>query len=212
MTVSNGVAHPAQSEARFRHSPAGAILRAENLEPWREGDSYRAEAARLLEEAKQEVASLQEEARLKGYSEGWDAGSKDLFDYIAKTKRAVDEYYQHLERTLTEIAIRLMKEILDDLDAGEVVAAAVRRALRTPNLGAEIVLNVAPEVLDDVRSRLEGRLLHSTSSVVNLREDPQLSPTGCKLVSDFCTIDISIDRQLAILAESLRASNIGIRV
>lgn len=198
-------------QALSERGPVGPILRAEDLQLWTEGKGYLAETKQVLDQAHQYVESLAAAERARGYSEGWEAGSKDLFEFMAQTKVAVDAYYAQLEANLRELAIQIIREVVDDLDASDAVAFAARKALKTPSLGAEVTLYVAPEVFPEIREKLEGHLNEAAASVITLRDDPKLSPRGCKLVSDFCTIDVSIDKQLALLADSLRASNVGVR-
>ncbi len=198
-------------EGPAKASPLGPVVRSEDLQLWTDGEGYLAAAKRALDQARQQIEDAAAAARAKGYAEGWDAGSKHLFEFLAKTKAEVDAYHAQLEANLRELAVQVIKDVIGDLDAAEAAAAAVARALKTQELGAEVALHVAPELYRDVRLKLEKSLSGVAASVITLREDPQLSPKGCKLVSDFCTVDVSIGNQLALLAESLRASNIGVR-
>lgn len=191
--------------------PAGPVLRSEDLRLWLDAQGYLDAAKRVLDEARQRANELAAAERERGYTEGWEAGSKDLFALLAQTKLAIDAYHAQLEANLRELAIQVIREVIDGLDASDAVALAVRKALKTPSLGSEVTLYVAPEVLPHIGGKLEGQLTHSTPSVITLREDAKLSPTDCRLVSEFCSIDLSIDRQLALLADSLRAANIGVR-
>ncbi len=196
-------------EGPAKASPLGPVVRSEELRLWTEGEGYLAATKRALDQAHQEIESATEAGRAKGYAEGWAVGSKDLFEFLAQTKAQADAYHAQLEANLRDLAVEVIKEVIDNLDVGDAVAAAASRALKTQDLGAEVALHIAPEIYRDVRVKLEKRLSGVTTSVITLLEDPKLSPKGCKLVTSFCTVDVSIDNQLALLAESLRASNIG---
>jgi type III secretion protein L len=198
-------------EGPTKASPLGPVIRLEELPVWTEGQGYLAAAKRVLEQAQQQVESAASAAQAKGYAEGFAAGSKDLFELLAQTKAQIDAYHAQLETNLRELAVEVIKEAVGNLDAGQAIAAATARALKTQDLGDEVALHIAPELYHDVRLKLEKCVSGAPTSVITLREDPRLSPKGCKLVSEFCTVDVSIDNQLALLAESLRASNIGVR-
>jgi type III secretion protein L len=202
---------PADGLAELNRTPPGAILRAGDLHPWSDGERYLAAAKQVLDQARQRADHVAAAERARGYQEGWDAGSKELFDFLAQTKLAVDAYYAQLETNLRELAIQLLQEIVGELDASDAVASAVRKALNTLSLGDQVTLYIAPEVLSAVREKLEGQLSHSAASAIILRADPKLSPAGCVLASEYCTVDLSLDKQLSLLAGSLRASNIGVR-
>jgi type III secretion protein L len=198
-------------EGPAKASPLGPVVRAEDLHLWTDAQGYLAEAKRALDQAHQQIESASAAARAKGYAEGWAAGSRDLFEFLAQTKVQVDDYHAQLEANLRALAVQVIKEVIGNLDAGDAIAAATARALQTQDLGAEVALHVAPEIYRDVRLKLEKWLNGVSASAITLREDPKLSPKGCKLVSNFCTVDVSIDNQLALLAESLRGTNIGVR-
>lgn len=198
-------------EGPAKASPLGPVVRSEDLHLWTDAQGYLAAAKRALDQAHQQIESAAAAARAKGYAEGWAAGSRDLFEFLAQTKVQVDAYHAQLEANLRELAVQVIKEVIDNLDAGDAIAAAAARALKTQDLGAEVALHVAPEIYRDVRVKLEKCLSGVATSVITLREDPKLSPKGCKLVSEFCTVDVSIDNQLALLAETLRGTNMGVR-
>jgi type III secretion protein L len=197
--------------AALKRKPAGSVVRAKDLQQWSDGEGYLAAAKQVLELARQKASELVQAERARGHKEGWEDGSKEVFSFLAQTKLAVDAYYAQLETNLRELAVQVIEQVVGDLDASDAVASAVRKALATSDPGNEVTLYVAPEVLHAVRKKLEGQLSQSTISTITLRADPKLSATTCMLVSDFCTVDVSIGKQLSLLTESLRASNIGVR-
>jgi type III secretion protein L len=195
----------------FLRAPAGPVLQAGDFQAWSDAQEYLAAAKKVLQEADQKAAELAAAGQAKGYAAGWEEGSKAIFDLVAQTKREIDAYYAQLETTLRELAIQVIREIIGGLDASDAVASAVRKALERPDFGTEVTLYVSPEVFPAVKQKLEGQLGHATISSIILREDPGLSPAGCILTSEFCKVDISLEKQLELLAASLRTAQIGAR-
>jgi flagellar biosynthesis/type III secretory pathway protein FliH len=94
----------------------------------------------------------------------------------------------------------------------QAVSSAVLNALKTIDLGDVFNLYVAPDAFDDVREKLGSALDPATQSKLALRQDPKLPPTSCRLVSEFGVVDLSIEKQLAILASSLRTAGVGLEL
>jgi flagellar biosynthesis/type III secretory pathway protein FliH len=199
------------SNDRLQHGPAGAILRAAEQQPWLEGQSYLEAAKRELGRARREAEDIAAAERARGYAEGWARGSKDVFDLVAQTKAAVDQYYAQLETNLGRLVMEIIAEVVDGLDKSEAIALAMKKALKTTELPAGAALLVSPGVLSGVTERLQGLLGSIENSTIMIEAEGSLAEDECRLVSDFCTIDLSLKRQLDLLAESLCSVKIGIK-
>lgn len=194
----------AQASARpFKFRPAGQVILAEDVPIWSEGKTYLNAAKEAYQQARQRADERIENEMNEGYAVGMQRGAKDVIDLLVRTQASVERYHAHLQMTLADLTIHVLKEVLDGLDASDAVAAAVRRALKTINLGSELVLKVAPDVIEAVRTKLKPALQPGVTPRVILREDTTLTAKSCILITEFGSVDLSIDTQLSILAESL---------
>jgi type III secretion protein L len=191
--------------------PVGAIVRACDLPLWVTGNGYLEAAKEALRDLERELPGIVAEERGRGYEEGWDAGSRDAIGLLARIKTEVDAYYRRLNQEVTDLVIEITRHIIGEMMPSDVVYAAVSKALDTLDPRAELTLYVAPQVFDEVRNKLAAALDSATQSKLALRQDPNLSPSDSRLVSEFGMIDLSVERQLEILASSFRSAGIGIQ-
>jgi type III secretion system HrpE/YscL family protein len=194
-----------------KYGPAGAVLRAGELKPWLDGQGFLEAAKRELEQARRNAEEIAAAERARGYAEGWAAGSKGAFDLIARTKAAADTYYGQLEANLAHLVMEIISEVIDGLDRSEAIALAIRKALSTVEIPPETVILVSPESLAGVMDKLKAVLGTSGGPAIAVGADESLGAGECRLVCGFCTIDLSLKRQLDLLAQSLCSAKIGLK-
>jgi type III secretion system HrpE/YscL family protein len=194
-----------------KYGPAGVVLRAGELKHWLDGQGFLEAAKRELEQARRDAESIAAAERARGYAEGWAAGSKGAFDLVAQTKAAADAYYQQLEANLAHLVMEIISEVIDGLNKSEAIALAIRKALITLEMPADTAILVAPEALAGVIERLRAMLGTSDGPAISVAADESLGADECRLVSAFSTIDLSLKRQLELLAQSLCSAKIGLK-
>ncbi len=202
---------PLASPATKRR-PAGAVIKKEELKSWQEAESY-LEAARIeLETARTQAAEFLQAERARGYSEGLEKGFSECLDLIAKTKTAADAFKVKLSETLVEAILQMIKSVFAELEPAEVVTSVVRRTLDTLDLGTEITLEVSPASMASVRATLEEKLSGASVSKIFLREVSELAPNGCRIVSQFGSVDLYIENQLHLLRSALVKAELGLHL
>jgi type III secretion protein L len=192
--------------------PAGAVIRAEDLPFWQSGTSCLDAAKVALEKVHQDIPRIVAEERAKAREAGWDAGKKEAIEWMAQMKVRAQSHHERLNKDIAELVIQIVAEIVGEMKPSQAVSSAVLNALKTIDLGDVFNLYVAPDAFDDVREKLGSALDPATQSKLALRQDPKLPPTSCRLVSEFGVVDLSIEKQLAILASSLRTAGVGLEL
>jgi flagellar biosynthesis/type III secretory pathway protein FliH len=164
-----------------------------------------------LEQARRDAEGIAAAERARGYAEGWAAGSKGAFDLVARTKAAADAYYGQLEANLAHLVMEIISEVIDGLGRNEAIALAIQKALSRVETPPGTVILVSPEALAGVTERLKAMLGASEGPAIAIGADDRLGPDECRLVSEFCAIDLSLKRQLDLLAQSLCSAKIGLK-
>jgi type III secretion protein L len=195
-----------------KHGPAGAVLQASELKPWLDGQGFLEAAKRELEQARRGAESIAAAERARGYAEGWAEGSKAAFDLVARTEAAAQAYYSQLESNLAHLVMEIISEVIDGLGRNEAIALAIQKALSQVETPPDTVIQVSPEALAGVMERLKAKLgTTDEGPAIAIGADDSLGPDECRLVSAFCTMDLSLKRQLELLAQSLCAGRIGLK-
>jgi flagellar biosynthesis/type III secretory pathway protein FliH len=127
-------------------------------------------------------------------------------------KVKADAWKAELSQNVTSLVINSLRQILADIPPSEAVSSTVLRALKGIDPGSDCVLYLSTAQFDNIKAKLLDALEPETASKLALREDPELPPTACRLVSEFGIVDLSVGKQLEILIESLRAAGAGVQV
>jgi flagellar biosynthesis/type III secretory pathway protein FliH len=134
----------------------------------------------------------------------------NALELVLQIKTAIEDYRRQLQASVTELVIELLHRIIGDMTPGLAVAAAAQQALPTLDLDVQVTLLVGSEAFAEVGDFLSAHLDNETAAKIHLREEPEFAPMQARIESRFGSIDLSLDRQLELLAGTLRSANIGI--
>ena len=87
-----------------------------------------------------------------------------------------------------------MRKLAGEIDAGELVAALARQAVRQLLDDEPVTLLVHPAMAERVRAQADARDAHGPA--VAVQEDPTLAPLDCRLVTRSGTTLAGLDVQL----------------
>jgi flagellar assembly protein FliH len=189
------------------------------------GSSYvsrvRAEAAHLINEAKNQAAQIRAQARQEGrqaaVQEVQAAFRSRLDEQLANVLAALGDasrqiadsrqaWQQHWERHAVELAAAMATRVCrrELSRQPEISAEWIREALALAAGSGAIVLRLHPDdcaalgpTVDAVGSRLAG------IGTVQIVADPAISPGGCRVDTEFGSLDQQLESQLARLTEEL---------
>jgi type III secretion protein L len=186
--------------------PTGVVIRAEEARLWSQAASAIEEARQHVERTTAWVQSAHQEAKERGFKEGWSAGAQEAARLVAMMAARTDLYARDLERDLPALVLGILERILGTFDPGEVLSSAVRQAVGKLRTGAEITVRVSPDRADDVRRSLDDlSRLHGTP-LVRVEADPGLIPGACVLQSEFGNVELGIEAQLEALRKGFASA------
>ena len=184
-------------------------------------DSVRAEAARIIQQAKQESAAVRQHAEETGRKAAQDAVEKILDEKVAKQMKTLtpalatavqqindsrQEWLRHWESAVIQlacaIAARIMRREIESHP--EITTTWIEEALRLSAGAAEITVRLNPtdyETLGSQASRLAEEF--SPAAPAKVVADEAISVSGCRVETEFGSIDQQIETQLARIAQEL---------
>lgn len=159
------------------------------------------QAAEILARAAAEA----EDARSRGYAEGYEEGLARATEVLATAHAERDALLAGVEREAVEVALGaaekiLGREVVERGAAADIVAqalGAVRRARR-------VRVRVSPEDLPTLRAQepaLVARLAQGAG--FELAEDPAVARGGCVVETESGRVDARLETQLAALRRAL---------
>jgi flagellar assembly protein FliH len=189
------------------------------------GQSYvgrvRSEAAELVNQARKEAAQIKAKATEDGRQAGIQAAQaslkarldQQLGEILSALRQAVVQieqsrhaWQQHWERHAVNlagaIAARICRRELSQQP--EISLSWIREALLLAGNNAEVVLRLHPDDHAALAQQIE-KLKHELTGIgaVKIVADQTISAGGCRVDTDFGSLDQQLDSQLARITEEL---------
>lgn len=190
-----------------------------------QADAYlqqvRAEAAKIVRQAEQEAAKIRQQSEQAGKKAAESAIERILDEKVAQQMKSLtpalavaikqvedsrQDWLRHWESSATrlacEIAARIIRREIES--EPEIALEWVRDALQLAAGSAEITVRLSPtdhETLGpQVRQLVEVFQSTATAQIVS---DPSISPSGCRVETEFGSVDNQLETQLERLQEEL---------
>ena len=153
-----------------------------------------------------EMDKAYHEAMEQGYKEGFSNAQHDFAVEINNTLIDRAEIMDQLEYSLVDMLMESLKSILGDMGADRTLRAIATTALRKAGRAQFARLRVHPErvagvqgVIHNIKEEFEG------FEWIEVIADSTLKPEDCLLQTPTGILDFSLDTQLRVLEECLRA-------
>ena len=161
-----------------------------------------AEAARIREEAK--VAF--EAERKRGYEKGIADGKMEIAMLKLDQVDSSVAFMESVEQKMADVVLKALRSFVVEIGDKELVVQIVRKTMNAViRTQRQVVLKVAPELVDAVRAKVaELRLAYPTVETFDVVEDPRLKGASCLLETEAGVADASVETQLAAIEKSLK--------
>lgn len=192
---------------RVPNRPLARIIRAKDADSWIDGYAFlecaKAEAEAIRATAHAEIAK----AREAGHIEGRQSGEAEAAKLLMRTQVDVAHYLSEAELRFIALAMEIVQQVLGTFSDGELVARAARQAINAFSEENGVSINVAPDIVDEVKEHLAA--LDIKGIPVRVIADRHLSATQCTVTTPSASIDVGIETQLAAIRAMMLASNRG---
>jgi type III secretion protein L len=180
--------------------PGRRILRAAEADAWSDGYRFLAAASAAADRTRQEADAVYQARYAKGYEDGRAEGEREATRLMSDTTAKVDRYLAGLDREIARLAIDIVRRVLGEFDAIDLVLRAASRAITDFRREKSLKVTVHPEALERARAALatDGGGIGPS---ITVDADPRLEKMACVVASEFAVVDASIDTQLAAIME-----------
>ena len=162
-------------------------------------DEARAEAARIVDEAKE----VYERERKRGFDEGSETAKLEMAERMIDAVGSIVDYLGTVEHDMVEVVGRALERILGEIGDKELIIRVVKNALAAVRNEKNLTLRVAPDQVATVKARMNEILAQYPIIVdVQVMGDGRLGKTGCILESEIGVIDASLEGQITALKKS----------
>jgi len=207
--IIKGAALPPTAAPATRSAPdAGKVISQEVVfahdEARRIVEAAQARARDIVEEAQQAAADLRRQAHEEGWAEGLAEWQSRVLEVAGEARRAVEEARPQLVALALRVAEKILRRRLDEQP--DAIVPMVEEALEAARgyRGGHLVVRVNPAdapALEGFRQRLLERDGRWKSLEIAAVEG--MARGGCRIETDFGTIDASVETQLAAMEQLL---------
>lgn len=169
------------------------------------------EAGALTESARQRASDIDAQAdavleaqhRL-GREVGLEMAAVEQAALVHTVRLRCDEFYRRADRQISEVVYQAVAKVLGAYPDIELTLAATRQALAQVQPREALVLHVRPDQVPEVRLRIDAILEQfPDTGPLEICGDTRLARGGCRLETEGCVIDASIEGQLSALQRAL---------
>lgn len=186
--------------------PGPRILRAADVDAWREGYRFLARAREAAATAEENARSAYDAAFKKGFAEGRAAGVTEANRIVRETTVAVDRYLSGLDKEISALALNIVRRVAGEIDVADLVAHAAAQAMAEFRQEKNIRIAVHPAAATRVSSALAASAQEGQPAVT-VEADPALDKGACVLVSDDAVVDASIEAQIRAIETGLTSGS-----
>lgn len=184
-------------------------------------DSVRRQAAKILTDAKQQAQEVEQRAREAGrqaalrqaeqsvegkFNERLQTVMPALEQAVLALRESEQAWLNHWERQTVRLACAIAERVVrrEIARTPEITLQLVREALELANGSARLRLHLNPQD----HATLAGQVAALVACLQHLAPaeivaDPKISPGGCRVTTEFGSIDQQIETQLARIEEEL---------
>jgi type III secretion protein L len=139
-------------------------------------------------------------ARDQGFAEARRHGDEQVIERLAQTSLQVDSYLAGIETALVDLALGVVRQVLDQQEPAALLLSCTRKALLAFRQDQHLTLFVSTAEVAAVREQLDG---HSHLPVLSVEADTQLAPGQARLSGPSGTVEIGLEAQLQNIRRSL---------
>jgi flagellar assembly protein FliH len=183
--------------------------------------TVRSEAAKIIADARREAAQIKDRAQAEGREAALQAAlttlrsrlDQQLGSVLAAMQKAAEElkharqaWQRHWEARAIGLAAAIAKRIVrrELADRPEITLEWIREALELAAGAGDVILRLNPQDLAALGDRTE-RIAKELSRLgtVKIVADHQISAGGCKVETQFGSLDQQVESQLARITDEL---------
>jgi type III secretion protein L len=192
---------PDEQSNELPNRPALRIIRAAQAEQWIEGYAFLQAAREEAEAIRKDSADWLEQARAEGFEAARQQGAEQISALLGETSLQVDGWLAGLETSLADLALNIVREVLDEMDDAERVVRCTRKALSAFRQDQALTLFVPRQDVEAVRRRIKAEL--DSLPNIAVESDDQLSAGQARLSSPVGSVELGLEAQLQNLRRTL---------
>lgn len=190
-----------EARAELPSRPGLRIIRAAQAEQWVDGYAFLRAAREEAEAIRKDSADWLEQARAEGFESARQQGAEQISALLGETSLQVDGWLAGLEASLADLALNIVREVLDEMDDAERVVRCTRKALSAFRQDQALTLFVPRQDVEAVRRRIKTEMDGLPNIAVD--SDDQLSTGQARLSSPVGSVELGLEAQLQNLRRSL---------
>lgn len=188
--------------------PARKVVPGAEMANVTQGVLYVEQARKYLEETAQRTQQEIEDARKKGYEDGFAEGRREALASITPILQEIRAKLDLSEADLASIIVLCLEKIIGQFESRELIYRVLRTALREMSTSYGLILRVAPDDFDAVQNdvgHLEAR--EGSATIRKVEIDPLLHKGEMVFETPRGRMHVGVHHQFSRLKAAMGVSN-----
>ncbi len=172
-----------------------ALIKASDRAAFAEAHALLAETSRIKGDMLDRSAAARDEAYREGLTKGYEQVQGYFLSKLDEMSAALAQHEQERRASIADAAMAAVRMMIGDLGAGDIVPGLAERALDRMGEDSRYSVEVAPDHVEAVATRLAGR------EGVAVEANPALGPLDCVVRTSTGRVIANLDTQIETLAQ-----------
>lgn len=185
---------------------SGRLVKADDVAAVKQAAEIIAEAERIAAELKASSKAAFEAEKQRGFDAGYQAGLakviEDKLDFAYESAK----YMTSVEEKLADVVIKALWKCVSQIGDKVLIMEIIRKIMKAVVRNQrQITLKVSPEMVDNVKSRLDEILAdYPALERIDVLEDTRLKGPAAMIETEAGVADASVETQLGAIERSIR--------
>ena len=184
--------------------PDQKVIKAAELTVFREAEAIVAQANKERDAILEQAKIDHEAEKVRGFDEGMLEAKIQISEQMITTVEKSVSYLEGIERSLVDIVLSAVRNIIGEIDDHDRIKSVVRKVLATARDQKRVTLRVSRSDEDSVKADLDNILRDFPGiSFIDIDADPRLHQGDCILETDIGVVEATLESQIQSVKTAL---------
>lgn len=185
-------------------SPGTKVIKSAQYEQLCDLQNAWQELDRIKQAAHDEAEQIRQEYRAQGLALGREDAKQETMEVVAQLKQSMNQWVKATDVQLVELVNRCVKEIVNKVDPSVIAKESVEKGL-SELVNAQTIQIRTSQVTPDFEASVDQiARQYGISGHVRVIEDGTLTPADVIVESPIGIVDLRVDKQLNLIAQTLK--------
>lgn len=186
-------------------APGTRVVRREEYSHWLDAQALLKQAQQRAEAIIASACDAKQQACEAGYAQGYRDGQQAQSEALLNTLQQCQAFMAARQGDVLQLALQVCEKLFAELDCQARLTALIQQALQTYSHLPQVVLHLAPEELDALKSQLLSSAAPANLALQQLqfKAAGDVAPGSCRLDTPAGSLTLDVALQFAAIKNAL---------